>query len=441
MIRPAPSPPPVHFPARGKGRLGAARQAAYDDEVRAFVARLHEIRSRLDFSPGARGWGYLLEGDGLITKGQFDRMETLLGDWRKDGTIPLSMVGEDDRRLADNLEALDTDNPEDYAESFAQVAAECWESYVPVSFWEFQPCYLEQAAEKVDLKALFGPVCAEYHIPIVNFAGWTDINSRVAMMQRFRKHQEAGRKCVLLYCGDHDPAGLLISGKIRENLMALEKAAGWSPTEDNLTIDRFGLNYDFVVANNLTWIDNLETGSGKDLADPKHPDYFKPYVQYYIKMYWNRKVEANALVARHEQGRELCRRTILKYIAPDGIAAYEKRLAEERERVKEVLPAVLRKLLRRRIDSLIPFQRREDTHEHPRRVERYRHRTPRAIRRLRHASRGERLAPRATRPALYLLGLRQQRLLPGCLRQAAHPARQAQDTAGTRRPCQRQRVG
>jgi hypothetical protein len=269
----------------------------------------------------------------------------LLADWRKQGIIPLSLVGEDDKRAADNLESLDDDDPRAYADSYARVAAECWERYTPVSFWEFQEVYIELFVEKVDLKHLFRPVCEEYHVTFVNAGGWSDINSRANLMLRFKAHDEAGRKCVLLYCGDHDPAGLLISDTIRSNLLELEKAVGWRADEDRLTIDRFGLDYDFIEALGLTWIDNLETGSGRDLADPKHPDHFKPYVQDYMKMYGARKVEANALVARPREGRELCRDAIRKYLDPDGIEAYEERLAEEREKVRKVLPGVMREML------------------------------------------------------------------------------------------------
>jgi len=42
---------------------------------------------------------------------------------------------------------------------------------------------------------------------------------------------------------------------------------------------RFGLNKDFIERNRLTWIDNLETSSGKRLDDNKHNDHNKPYVQ------------------------------------------------------------------------------------------------------------------------------------------------------------------
>ena len=71
---------------------------------------------------------------------------------------------------------------------------------------------------------------------------------------------------------------------------------------------------DFIEANGLTWIDNLETSRGKSLADPKHPDHFRPYVQSYLKRFGARKVEANALVARPEAGRELCRQAIRWYV-------------------------------------------------------------------------------------------------------------------------------
>jgi hypothetical protein len=136
---------------------------------------------------------------------------------------------------------------------------------------------------------------------------------------------------VLLYCGDHDPAGLRISKALMDNLTELTNAVGWNPR--NLHIDRFGLNYDFIVENNLTWIDNLVTGSGKRLDDPKHKDHKKAYVQDYIRKYGVRKVEANALVARPEAGRALCREAIGRYVPPDAIERYQAILAPWRDKL------------------------------------------------------------------------------------------------------------
>lgn len=353
----------ISLPTRGRGRLTRGQQRLHDQQVDVFVQQLLEIRSRLDFEVGTRGWCYLLENEGVIGKDEFDRMETLIGDWRKSGQLPLDFCANDEKRAPVNLEDLDIQSPEVYARDRAEGVAMCWRWYEPISFWEFQDHYIEMAVEKNDLRTLFENVCAEYHIPIWNAGGWSDINSRAHLMERFQEHDLEGRHCILLYCGDFDPAGLHISDTIRKNLFDLEDAVGWSPDESQLTIERFGLNYDFITANNITWIEGLKTGGGGDLADPAHKDHFKPYVQTYLKLYcglgdesygkddllpascYPRKVEANALVARHEAGRQLCREAIEKYIDQGGIAEYEEKLHEERQKVRTILPVIIREML------------------------------------------------------------------------------------------------
>jgi hypothetical protein len=137
--------------------------------------------------------------------------------------------------------------------------------------------------EKIDLKTLFGPICDVYHIPIATSKGWSSVSQRAEYARRFKEAEDDGLKCVLLYCGDHDPDGLRISDFLRGNLEQLryirwgDGTDGYDPS--NLIIDRFGLNYDFIEANNLTWIENLITGSGGNLADPGHPNFHLPYVQ------------------------------------------------------------------------------------------------------------------------------------------------------------------
>jgi hypothetical protein len=89
------------------------------------------------------------------------------------------------------------------------------------------------------------------------------------IMLRFKRHEAEGRQDVLLNCCDHDPGGLNISEFLRSNLNDLARAVNWRPNK--LIIERFGLNYDFIEAQRLTWIDNL------------HPDHNKPYVENYLK--------------------------------------------------------------------------------------------------------------------------------------------------------------
>jgi hypothetical protein len=194
--------------------------------------------------------------------------------------------------------------------------------------------------EKIDLVGLFEPICREYGVALANTKGWADIHVRAELMRRCAEAESRGKICVLLYCGDHDPAGLWISERLIENLRELSGAVGWEP--DNLIIERFGLNFDFIERLGLTWVDNLLTASGKDLADARHPDHFKPWVQDYIRQFGARKLEANALVTAPVEGRALCRRAILRYFDQDAERARQERNAEARHElavaVAELVP-------------------------------------------------------------------------------------------------------
>jgi hypothetical protein len=312
--------------------LTAASEAAYQAQLAKFCRTIKDINSTLDFQVSSRGWCYILEEQGL-GKGDFEAAQKLINQCRKDGTLPLDICAVDESRTADNLESIDETTPEEEAEEILGYVHHAHSHYRPFSFWDDLNVYVEMAVEKIDLKSLFSPVCDEFNIPICNVKGWTDINGRAAMMQRFAQWESAGKRCVLLYCGDHDPGGLQISSLLPKNLADLEAAVGWSP--DQLTVNRFGLNADFIKRHRLTWIDNLETSSGGNLADPRHPDHHKSYVQSYLKQFGARKVEANALIVRPEAGRELCRQAILKYVPASAIAKYENKLKHAQNVVRK----------------------------------------------------------------------------------------------------------
>ena len=317
------------LPRRKPGRPTAAAEAKYQEELATWCAGLLEINSTSEFKISSRGWCYMLEPHGLA-KGDFDRAEKLINDCRKDGNLPVDFTAADDTRKPVNLTHIDNTSPEEEAEYIVDNIWSAQEAYNPFSFWDYQDVYIQMLVEKIDLKSLFGPVCAEFDVPLGNAKGWADINSRVGIMRRFAHWETKGKQCLLLYCGDFDPAGFQISGFLRKNLADLAGAVGWHP--DDLKIDRFGLNHDFIVENNLTWIDNLETGNGKyPLDDPRHPDHRQDYVQDYLKKYGARKVEANALVVRPEAGRDLCRQAILKYIDADTIDDFNEALDEQRD--------------------------------------------------------------------------------------------------------------
>jgi hypothetical protein len=325
-------PDKLVLPRRKKGRQSQESEAEYQAQRDAFCRLILRIRSTMDFRVGARGWCYLLEHHGL-TKGNFAATESLITDCRKTGELPLDICAEDDSRASVGLEDIDDSNVEREAQGAVDhLRDHGHESYTPFSFWDDLDVYVEVGVEKLDLRNLFASVCAEFRVPITNFKGWSDLNARAAMMRRFAAHKKAGRKCVLLLCGDHDPGGLQITDAMRGNLEDLQGAVGWSSA--NLVITRFGLNADFINRLGLTWIDNLETSSGGRLDDPRHRDHRKAYVQDYIRRFGVRKVEANALVVRPTEGRDLCRQAILAHVPADAVDRYNARLAVERERLR-----------------------------------------------------------------------------------------------------------
>ena len=147
---------------------------------------------------------------------------------------------------------------------------------------------------------------------------------RVAMLRRLARWRARGKRCILLYCGDHDVHGLRISTALRSNLegvlLAFRRAyPEWEDFDlDAVRIERFGLNADFIKVNRLSWTNNLITGGGKDLADPEHTLHWNRDVQDYIKRFGERKVEGDALMTRPQAGRELCEAAILSYLDEDA---------------------------------------------------------------------------------------------------------------------------
>jgi hypothetical protein len=310
----------LELPTRGKGRLRS---------VLEFAQELQKIQSQLDFKVSARGWCYQLEQFGLITKAEFDKVENLINkECRQRGYLPIDFVAEEEARKFSGVEIPEGLSPLDFIKNFLDDVLIAERYYTP-DWWTEEEYYIQMVVEKIDLKSLFEPVCKEYHIPIATSKGWSSMLQRAEYARRFREAEDKGLKCVLLYCGDHDPDGLRISEFLRSNLDDLRFVVWGDGTDGydpyNLIIDRFGLNYDFIIENNLSWVENLITGSGKNLASPGHPNHYMDYVQRYLQEVGARKCEANSLVVAPVQGRDLCRETIVKYLGEDAIGRFQER--------------------------------------------------------------------------------------------------------------------
>ncbi len=319
---------------RGKNRMG---------QLYEFAKKIVEIQNQIGFRISARGWCYQLEGFRLINKDQFDRVESVINYCRHYGLLPIDFTAEEEGRKFSGLEETDcesvfhnpkyeTHTPLEYLKSYLEASLKAEYGYTP-DWWKGEEFYVQMIVEKIDLKTLFTPVCKEYHIPIATSKGWSSMLQRAEYAKRYKLAESAGLKCVLLYCGDHDPDGLRISEFLRSNLNDLahirwnDGTRGYDPSA--LEIKRFGLNFDFIEEHGLTWIDNLITGSGNNLASERHPNHNMEYVQNYLAEIGERKCEANALVINPEAAQLLCRTAIQEYLGEDA----QERFRIRRQRV------------------------------------------------------------------------------------------------------------
>jgi len=308
-------------------------------QLQQFANDLMNIEVEQKFS--ARGWCYVLEGMQLCKKSEFYAIEDLINECRKKGFLPVDFTLEEEYRLFAGVEIPETFSPEEYAEQRITNTIKYMHCGYTPDWWSGENYYIQMLVEKIDLKVMFEPICDEYHIPIATAGGWSSIRQRAEFCRRFKEMEAKGYQCVLLYCGDFDPIGLRIPNNLMKNLEDIKNIvwddgeSGYDPK--NLKIYRFGLNYDFIKGNNLTWIDNLVTGSGGEIAKEvngkivqgqtirrkPHPLFNQPDVQDYLKKYGIRKVEANALAIIPKSGKDLCRDAIECYLGTDVLQLFK----------------------------------------------------------------------------------------------------------------------
>jgi hypothetical protein len=324
------------------------------EKLQQFADQLKSISRDIGFKVSARGWCYILENQGTITKDQFNLVNNWINEAVVKGLLPVDFVAEDSSRQFSGVEFPDG-NIKDYLKDSIRSVNSVSNWYTP-DWWDGEQYYIQVVVEKIDLKTLFQPIAKQYHIPIANARGWSSILQRAEFARRFKDAEERGLKCVLLYCGDHDPDGLRISETMRKNLQDLQNVqwadgeTGYDPT--NLVIHRFGLNYDFITKNHLSWIDNLTTGSGKDLASPSHRNHSLPYVQDYLARYGARKCEANALVIAPQAGRQLFEDTIKMYVG-DALQRFNQKRTQVKQQFTQLFQAIGWDDLLQRVDDIL----------------------------------------------------------------------------------------
>lgn len=309
-------------------------QQATKERLGEFADKIKILQDQIGFKVSARGWCYQLESERMINKDEFDKVESWINKCRKKGILPIDFTAEEEGRKFNGVEIPDTDSPIEDLRYWIDNTLTTEERYNP-NWWNGEDYYIQMLVEKIDLKTLFEPVCKKYKIPIATSKGWSSMLQRAIYCKRFKQAEEQGLKPLLLYCGDHDPDGLRISDFIKKNLVDLKDVEwedgceGYNPK--NLEIVRFGLDADFIEEHNITWINNLITGSKKDLGSKNHKNHYMPYVQEYIEEHGIRKCEANAIVPMPKIAREFVEDKIKTYLGNDA----EQRFLDKRQVIRE----------------------------------------------------------------------------------------------------------
>lgn len=320
------------------------------ERLQEFADKIQQLSNKIGFKVSARGWCYQMESARLINKDQFDKVENWINTCRERGILPIDFTAEEEGRKFSGVEKPHEQSPIQEMREWIEASMHSEEYYTP-NWWEGEEYYIQMLVEKIDLKTLFTPVCEKYHIPIATSKGWSSMLQRAEYARRFKEAEDKGLKSVLLYCGDFDPDGLRISEFIQSNLESLKDIV-WGDDEEGydpegLIIKRFGLEYDFIESNHLTWIDNLFTGSGGELArivDGKivagltkqgrpHKNFKMNYLQEYLKKYGVRKCEANAIVPMPKEAKILVESVIIGYLGRNA----DRRFRDKREKVNKTV--------------------------------------------------------------------------------------------------------
>lgn len=315
-------------------------EKATEERLNIFAEKIKVLSEQIGFKVSARGWCYQLEIERLINKDEFNKVESWINRCRKKGILPIDFTAEEEGRKFSGIETPHINSPIQEMREWIECSMNSHRYYTP-DWWDGETYYIQMLVEKVDLKTLFKPVCEKYHIPIATSKGWSSMLQRSEYAKRFKEAEDKGLKCVLLYCGDFDPDGFRISEFIRKNLDDLKYVEWEDGTEgynpENLEIKRFGLEADFIDKHNLTWIDNLITGSGGELArkingkfvagltksGKPHKNFNMPYLQEYLKKYGVKKCEANAIVPMPELANDLVERTIISFVGDEAQDRFE----------------------------------------------------------------------------------------------------------------------
>jgi hypothetical protein len=301
-----------------KGGGGSSKILEFNKAIlMPLVEIILDERTRLTFSPTLRGWCYLLEGDGICSKGDFNAVTNRITMARKQGLLPLDITAEDQTRIGEGGGWVSRS-----LETLIRDALEAMQNvpyyYKTTKLEDHTGYHIELFVEKLDLIGMLEPVTRKYEVRASCSRGWGDLHSRASLIKRCCA---SGLPNIIFMFGDHDIGGLSITDSFKSNCEELLPALDMAKLPDMKFI-RVGLNKKDIDELGLVWIDGLETSSGKDLSKPSHPQFKTKPVQDYLKNFGARKCEANALLKNPKAAVTIMEKAIQDYVTDEAFKHY-----------------------------------------------------------------------------------------------------------------------
>lgn len=108
-----------------------------------------------------------------------------------------------------------------------------------LDYWRRQDAYIEVWVEKDALTSVIERPCGAWRVPYMPCKGYLSSSEAWRAGRRYRRMNQAGRRCVLIHLGDHDPSGIDMT---RDNSHRLTMFAETYDVE----VRRIALNMDQV---------------------------------------------------------------------------------------------------------------------------------------------------------------------------------------------------
>jgi hypothetical protein len=294
----------------GDGRIWAAQTW---DIIRHCEEIVNEYLQQ-DIKLTLRQLYYQLVARGFIPNHDkvYDKLSILLTDARYNGLIDWESI--EDRIRVPKMHA-------EWDNVLALIKSAKYSYRLPR--WSDQNFYIELFTEKDALSSVLQPIADDWHIHFCVNRGYSSASAMYDLSKRIIGQLEAGKRCIILYLGDHDPSGLDMLRDI---------------TERNAEFLTKGNEYIYPA---FEVVPIALTGAQvKQYNPPSNPAKLTdPRAKWYIAKYGDKSWEVDAL--RPEVMIKLVNDTIAKYVDLPKLEAVKRQEREDMKKVEEFARALV----------------------------------------------------------------------------------------------------